>query len=401
MPVKMAPHQLAFWRELLAPFADDDLSKVPGRGGKPDLTYLNKRSLSNRLDSVCGPNGWDIEYKPTNRGYTARLGILCPSFGDTDTWVWHYKEDGAGFEEMGSVNKETKEFEYDVDNDEKSGYTNAFRRVAQDAWGIGRYLYNKGIPTFLDPRAQATTLPPVDNAMAAASKPPADLADKTTPVHDTRQAPPEPAPATAPPAADNRPKYDNFKIPPAGKSVFAWCKEMERSFETALFDGMSRDGEKEGWGKQFANWDQTQVNTVCLGVIRYIRELPTYKGQFEYMFPGGVADAKIPTTSGSGPNTKPPEPGVNIADVRKTLMVKMQALVAKQTGKTPDNAELKAAFKTIAAHAKNVEGHAGLVPESLSSLTDLVWINNMLTIVDAEIAACTGPADAGDPSIPF
>ena len=39
----------------------------------------------------------------------------------------------------------------DADNDEKSGYTNALRRAAQDAWGIGRYLYNKGIPGFIDP----------------------------------------------------------------------------------------------------------------------------------------------------------------------------------------------------------------------------------------------------------
>ena len=147
MPVRMAPHQLAFWQELLAPFHPDELSEVPARGNKKILTYIDKRALSNRLDSVCGPDGWDVEYEATSRGYKCRLGILCPT--PNGSAVWHHKEDGAGFEEMGSKNKETGEFEYDVDNDEKSGYTNAFRRAAQDAWGIGRYLYRKGIPSSL------------------------------------------------------------------------------------------------------------------------------------------------------------------------------------------------------------------------------------------------------------
>ena len=158
-PRAMAPHQLAFWRELLAPFAPNELSEVPARGGKKTLTYVDSRALMNRLDSVCGPHGWDIEYRPTERGYSARMGIAVPT-GNEGTSVWMYKEDGAGFEEMGFTNKQTGEFEYDVDNDEKSGYTNALRRAAQDAWGIGRYLYNKGIPAFLDPNARPLRPPP-------------------------------------------------------------------------------------------------------------------------------------------------------------------------------------------------------------------------------------------------
>jgi hypothetical protein len=55
MPVSMAPHQLAFWRELLAPFPKEVLSET-SRGGKK-LTYIDKRSITNRLDSVLGPDG--------------------------------------------------------------------------------------------------------------------------------------------------------------------------------------------------------------------------------------------------------------------------------------------------------------------------------------------------------
>lgn len=392
MPVKMAPHQLAFWRELMAPFNDGELSEVPARGGKKVLTYIDKRALSNRLDSVCGPDGWDVTYEATNRGYKARLGILVPTLNGSG--VWHYKEDGAGFEEMGSKNKETGEFEYDVDNDEKSGYTNAFRRAAQDAWGIGRYLYKKGIPSFLDPNQRADSLPPIDPGMAAASVPPATLADRNIPPPSTR----EPAPA---PAANGQKPFDNFKIPPPGKSVFAWCKEMEKVFETALVDGMGREGEKQGWGKQFANWNQTQVNTIAIGVIKFIRELPSYKGQFEHLFPGGAADANIPTSSGSGPNTPAPTPGVNVADLRKALLVKIQALITKQTGQPADNAGLKVVFQAVAAAAKNCDGHTGEVPESLGKLTDAVWLTNIIALVDQQIEQAVAGEAAADPDCPF
>jgi hypothetical protein len=399
MPVTMTARQLAFWRELLAPFRSDQLSTTI-RGGK-ELTYIDKRSITNRLDSICGPHGWFPEYEATNRGYKCRLSILVP-MEQPGVEVWMHKEDGAGFEEMGSKNKTTGEFEYDVDNDEKSGYTNAFRRAAQDAWGIGRYLYKKGIPDFLDPNATAG-LPPIDNVSAAAPRPPAELADRQAAMPSTRE--PQAAPAARQPApAANGQQYDNFKIPKPGKSVFAWCKEMEKTFQTKLFDGMASKGEEQGWGKQFGDWNEPQVNTVCISAITFLRELPTYKGQFEHLFPGGVPDAKIATTKGSGPNTPPPTPGVNVADLRKTLMTKMQALVTKQTGQPADNAGLKAVFQGVASSAVNGQGHTGEVPDSLSALTDVTWVNNMIALVDAQIAAFVEAAVASqdyDPTIPF
>lgn len=53
MPVKMKAEQLAFWQELLAPFAPEDLS-IKKQGGK-DLTFVDKRAIMNRLDSVVDP----------------------------------------------------------------------------------------------------------------------------------------------------------------------------------------------------------------------------------------------------------------------------------------------------------------------------------------------------------
>lgn len=396
MPVKMAPHQLAFWRELLAPFPDSQLSETT-RGGKK-LTYIDKRALTNRLDSVVGPHGWYPEYEPTARGYKCRLYISIP-MAQEGTEVFMHKEDGAGFEEMGSTNKTTGEFEYDVDNDEKSGYTNAFRRAAQDAWGIGRYLYKKGIPSFLDPNASAGQSATAPSSPAPSTQPrPAPAASQP---QQQSQTPSASNGNSGSPSQQGGGGFNNFKIPKPGKSVFAWCKEMEKTFETKLVDGMGNAGEEQGWGKQFADWNEAQVNTICIGAIKFLRELPTYKGQFEYLFPGGVPDAKIPTTKGSGPNTPPPAAGVNVADLRKKLVSSMQALFAKQTGAQPDNAQLKAVFTAIASTAKDEHGHTGQVPESLSKLTDVVWVTNMIALVEAEIAAATAPPEAGDPDIPF
>jgi hypothetical protein len=52
MPVKMVPHQLEFFRELLAPFAPSELSEVPARGGQRTLTCIDKRVLENRKRPV-------------------------------------------------------------------------------------------------------------------------------------------------------------------------------------------------------------------------------------------------------------------------------------------------------------------------------------------------------------
>ena len=388
MSVKMTPHQLEFWRELLAPFDAIELSEVPARGSKKVLTYIDKRALSNRLDSVCGPAGWDVDYEATARGYKCRIGILVPT-GPNDTGVWHYKSDGAGFEEMGSKNKETGEFEYDVDNDEKSGYTNAFRRAAQDAWGIGRYLYRKGIPSFLDPNAlppqsASSPLPPIDPGMAAASVPPKELTDRPAP-----SRPPAPAPATAPaPAANGQKTFDNYKIPRAGKGVFPWAKGIEREFETQIVGGMRQEGEANGWGGDFTAWDQPKVDQICMSAIKYVREMPTYKGQFEPLFQQA--------TQGVAPGQKP---GVNVAELRKTLIARLQELVTKQTGKPTDTNGLKAVFTAVAPLAKNSAGHTGEIPDGLSSTTDAIWIKNMILVVESQIAE----AEAGeaDPECPF
>lgn len=366
--VTMTERQLAFWRALLAPFRPEELSEVPARGGKRTLTYLDSRALMNRLDSVCGPHGWDIEYRPTERGYTARMGILVPT--GNDSWLWLYKEDGAGFEEMGGKNRETGEWEADVDNDEKSGYTNALRRVAQNAWGIGRYLYQKGIPSFLDPNAQ-----PLAQALTPARPP--EPAREPTPA-----APPSPSPAApqSPAPAQVRPEgAKTFRMPKPGKGVFAWAKEVEQHFQTSIINGMKETAKSRGWDTMFTSWDQDQINHVCGDVIGYLKSLDNYAGEFDEVQTGAQRAAATATAASARAASEP------IADLKRKLWAAVKALIQLQTGADATDATAKEAVVNISAEARNGQGHAGEVLDSLSACDDAIWVENMLLFTKNQI----------------
>jgi hypothetical protein len=373
--VHLNAEQLAFWRALLAPFHPDELSVVPRRGGKGELTYIDKRALENRLDTVCGPHGWFPEYDATNRGYKCRLNILVPM--GNGAWVWMHKEDGAGFEEMGSYNKQTNEWEADVDNDEKSGYTNALRRAAQDAWGIGRYLYNKGIPAWLDPNASH------EDAIRPQPSP-AEVNPLHAEAHEAMSAPRESAQAPSPAEA--------FGIPKAGKAVYAWCKGMETHFKTKLVDGM-RDGAQVRGLKpaEFFAWDQPSVDAICLEAIAFIKSLPTYKGEFDHFDTTPPEPTPVSDTSAPASN--------ELAEAKKELATKLAALVERHVGRKPNTRELSDAFGNIACECKNGQGHLGEHPDSLKTLTDLVWIKNIIALVDDQLRQAA--STAGDDDIPF
>src|SRR3954464_15642842 len=96
MPGKQNREQLEFWRELLAPFPSDALS-VKRIGGN-ELTYIDKRSLENRLDTVLGPDGGYPEYRDEGgRGLVCRLHLYVPT---REGWAWKHKEDGGADESM-------------------------------------------------------------------------------------------------------------------------------------------------------------------------------------------------------------------------------------------------------------------------------------------------------------
>jgi hypothetical protein len=370
MPAKMTTRQLEFYRELLAPFRDDQLSEVPGRGGKT-FTFVDKRAIENRLDEVCGPHRWWASYQALDRGLICSLTLMVPDVTE-DGFLCVTKEDGAGPEEMS-----------DVDNDIKSTFTNALRRTAQDAWGIGRYLYRKGIPNFLDP-----------NARASQSEAQIELRNQATATPAPSPSPtpsPKAVPASNPIKGLPAGNVTQIALPKPGGGVWAWAKEMEKVFETQVVSGMMAEARQFGPDTTLKGMTQDQLDHVLSGVIKFLKGLPNYKGQFDsydtrVVTPEPTPEPVKPTSDErSAAATIATTPDANLNLAKRNLMNSMQALMAKQLGRKAELPELKAALAQVSPVVNDGSGHAGQVCESLSSCTDLVWILNMLKLVDDQI----------------
>jgi hypothetical protein len=83
------------------------------------LAYIDARDVMQRLDEVCGADGWQNDYPHANGKTVCRIGIKIGN-----EWIW--KANGAG--------------DTDVEA-EKGALSDAFKRAAV-MWGIGRYLYD-------------------------------------------------------------------------------------------------------------------------------------------------------------------------------------------------------------------------------------------------------------------
>lgn len=118
-------------KELAKPFPAEDIEWRIGRCDSNSkgiwatcLAYVSARAIMNRLDEVCGPENWTVDYRiipasdRVEPGVIARIGIRI---GDQ----WIYKEDGAEQTDIEPF---------------KGGISGALKR-AGSAWGIGRYLY--------------------------------------------------------------------------------------------------------------------------------------------------------------------------------------------------------------------------------------------------------------------
>ena len=130
----MTQHQDLF-AALAAPFEHDEV-KVRSHSGR-QLHYITARTVMNRLDSVLGPENWWDEYAPSENSVLCRLTIRLPD-GSTLT-----KADAGGYAGMA-----------DQGDDDKSGFSDAFKRAAVK-FGVARYLYRDGVPTFVQERAPA------------------------------------------------------------------------------------------------------------------------------------------------------------------------------------------------------------------------------------------------------
>lgn len=125
---------MSIFEQLAAPFPKEKISwrsqSVAQRGNNAGkkamaLAYIDARDVMNRLDEVCGPEGWQCEHYDAGGGKLAcKIGIV----GEFGQWIW--KSDGSG--------------ETQVEG-EKGAFSGALKRAAV-AWGIGRYLYDMEAP---------------------------------------------------------------------------------------------------------------------------------------------------------------------------------------------------------------------------------------------------------------
>lgn len=111
------------------PFAEKDIEWRVGSAGETNgkvwcsvLCYLSNRAIMNRLDKVCGKDGWRNEFHPGPQG-----GVLCGISVEIDG-QWITKWDGAENTNIEAV---------------KGGLSDSMKRCAVQ-WGMGRYLYKMG-----------------------------------------------------------------------------------------------------------------------------------------------------------------------------------------------------------------------------------------------------------------
>lgn len=147
------------------------------------LCYIDARDVQDRLDAVCGIQGWQCRYVPTHDKKTiCEIGILCdfPGYAGPNhpsEWVW--KADGAGDSDIEA---------------EKGALSDAFKRAAV-RWGVGRYLYDLDSPwVALEAAGRSFKIAPGEYAKLRAllakdaPKPPADKPEPP---------PPQPVPGNA------------------------------------------------------------------------------------------------------------------------------------------------------------------------------------------------------------
>ena len=204
---------------LAAPFRDDEVKTRQGGGGR-QLAYITARTAMNRLDEVLGPENWWDSYRETKDGLTCRLTIRLPEDGQE-----YSKEDGGGFADMP-----------DEDDAEKSGYSSAFKRAAVK-FGVGRYLYRDGVPSFAAPLFQGQ---PRERTAPAQERP----ERAREPRHEAR--------------GDN----GNGNTPRDGRGLWAWLKKQEEAGEADILKRASAIAKRHDFPDRIVSLNEEQARVI-------------------------------------------------------------------------------------------------------------------------------------------
>jgi hypothetical protein len=363
-----------------------------------------------RLDDIVGPQGWTAELTSTERGFKCRIKIICPD-ETPEGWAWHFKEDVGGREDMGFKDKTTGEWEADVDNDEKSASTNAFRRAAAQ-WGFGRELYNEGVPRWmadLFPKSMIVTSP---------SEP--ILAPSTVP--QDRQVPaPQPGRATAAIAPPQQPPQHNgqrelrIDPPTTAKSVYPWLMNIQKKFGISPVEAVN-----DFCRENFGTWDtrklgDQQVILLSTWVIEQVKGWHNYDGCFDTRGTV-VGHDKLAVLTGSEPTTATQavvQAHLNDTsrsprgNLKRAIVASVRSLLQQQTGREANEQQVQTCIGELAAHAKNGAGVTGEVLTSLKAVDDDEWLTNILLKChehlerNTAVVPATVPRSDDEEDIPF
>jgi hypothetical protein len=216
---------------LAAPFDSQELRTRTQ--GTRQVHYITARTAMNRLDSVVGPENWWDEYTPGENSVLCRLTVRMPD-GSTLT-----KADAGGYAGMA-----------DQGDDDKSGFSDAFKRAAVK-FGVGRYLYRDGVPTFVSSKKVVSgQLPVVSHA-----KPETAVPSPSSPTTDNRQ------PTTSPSA------------PRSGRSLFAWTKEQEQRHQVGLLKYLNGWAKLQEFPGRMVDWDADQVSQAYTEAVRKLQSI--------------------------------------------------------------------------------------------------------------------------------
>jgi hypothetical protein len=217
---------------LAAPFDSHEVKLRQAPGGR-QLHYITARTAMNRLDNVLGPENWWDEYLPLEHSVLCKLTLRLPD-GSTVT-----KSDAGGYAGMA-----------DQGDDDKSGFSDAFKRAAAK-FGVARYLYRDGVPTFVRERAGDAVSPPEPAA-------PAEVAQNGNTNGNG------PAPAR---------ERSRDQAPRTGKALFAWTKDMEQRHQVGLLKYLNNWGKLQEYPGRMIDWDAEQVALAYGEAIRKLQAI--------------------------------------------------------------------------------------------------------------------------------
>lgn len=186
---------------LIEPFPPEVVKHRP-QGGR-QLAYIDARDVAERLDEVLGFENWWDNYIPGEHSVQCALTIRLPD-GSTVT-----KIDAGGYAGM-----------QDQGDDDKSGYSDAFKRAAVKI-GVGRHLYQ-------DAKAPQRA----------------------------QQRPQQPAGAARGNQAEPRPQSTPAKPDTPGRRFWKWLKDQEQAHDLALVQPVNDWAAKQNVRGKIVDWPE-------------------------------------------------------------------------------------------------------------------------------------------------